>query len=84
MTPEELSKYPIEVLEGALTILESQEKHKEEERRIDFSKYPNDVILTVRDVLQKEKETQDKIDLSKIPDDVLDMAIKIGENGKEK
>ncbi len=83
MTPEELSKYTMEVLKGALTILESQEKPKEEERGIDFLKYPDDVILAVRDVLQKQKEIQDKIDLSKIPDDVLDMAIKIGEKELE-
>ena len=83
MTPEELSKYPMEVLKGALTILESQEKPKEKERAIDYSKYSDDSLIAVRDILQKQKETQDKIDLSKIPDDVLDMAIEIKEKEVE-
>ena len=82
MTPEEWTRYRMGVLMWALTILESQEKLKEKERAIDYSKYSDEAIITVRDILQKQKETQDKIDLSKIPDDVLDMAIKIKEDTK--
>ena len=58
MTPEELSKFPIEALEGALTILESQEKLKKIERAIDLSKIPDDVLDMAIEI--KEKELEEK------------------------
>ena len=51
MTPEELSKFPIEALEGALLILQNQKQ--QEQKEIDLSKVPDDVLDGAIEIKEK-------------------------------